>query len=83
LRAVPEQTEAIGDVIKDRIGNVLWNTMADLEEAIGEELRPLYENADCVRRLVSHSWLLEQANATVTGNSAIICSKWYEVLVTV
>jgi DDE superfamily endonuclease len=69
--------EAIGDVIKDRIGNVLWETLADLEQAIGEELRPLYENAECVRRLVSHPWLLEQANATVTKNSAISCSRWY------
>ena len=70
-------TEAIGDVIKDRIGNVLWDTMADLEQAIGEELRPLYENAEAVRRLVSHPWLVEQANATATENSAITCSKWY------
>ena len=72
-------TEAIGDVIKDRIGNVLWDTMADLEQAIGEELRPLYENAESVRRLVAHPWLVEQANATVTANSAITCSKWYEI----
>jgi len=70
--------EAIGDVIKDRIGNVLWETLADLERAIGEELRPLYENAECVRRLVSHPWLVEQANATATENSAITCSKWHE-----
>ena len=68
-------TEAIGDVIKDRIGNVLWNTLADLEQAISEELRPLYENAEVVRRLVSHPWLVKQANATATGNSAITCSK--------
>ena len=71
-------TEAIGDVIKDRIGNVLWETMADLEQAIGEELRPLCENAEAVRRLVSHPWLVEQANATATENSAITCSKWYD-----
>jgi len=70
-------TEAIGDVIKDRIGNVLWETMADLEQAIGEELRPLCEDAENVRRLVSHPWLVEQANATATKNSAITCSKWY------
>ena len=46
-------------------------------EAIGEELRPLYENAECVRRLVSHPWLVEQANTTATENSAITCSKRY------
>jgi transposase len=70
-------TEAIGDVIKDRIGNVLWETMADLEQAIGEQLRPLCDHAENVRRLVAHPWLLEQANATATENSAITCSKWY------
>ncbi len=70
--------EAIGDVIKDRIGNVLWDTIAELEQAVSEELRPLYENADAVRRLVSHPWLVEQVNATVTMNSAITCSKWYK-----
>ena len=70
-------TEAIGDVVKDRIGNVLWNTIADLEQSIGEELRPLCENPECVRRLVSHPWLVEQANVTATENSAITCSKRY------
>jgi transposase len=71
-------TEAIGDVIKDRIGNVLWQSLDDLEQAIGEELRPLCENAESVRRLVSHPWLVEQANATAAENSAITCSKWYD-----
>ena len=44
-------TEAIGDVVKDRIGNVLWDTIADLEQSIGEELRPLWENPECVRKV--------------------------------
>jgi len=57
-------TEAIGDVIKDRLGNVLWGTLEAMEEAIGEELRPIYESAERVRRLVSHPWLILQANAT-------------------
>ena len=70
-------TEAIGDIIKDRIGNGLWKAMTDLEEAISEELRPLCENAEAVRRLVSHPWLVEQANATATENDAITCSRWY------
>jgi transposase len=63
-------TEAIGDVIKDRIANTLWKTLDALEEAIGEELRPLYECAERVRRLVSHGWLLDQVNATAAENSA-------------
>jgi hypothetical protein len=49
-------------------------------EAISEELRPLCEDAENVRRLVSHPWLLEQANATATQNTAIICSKWHQSL---
>ena len=61
-------------------GNVLWQTLDDLEQAIGEELRPLGESAECVRRLVSHPWLVEQVNATATENSAITCSKWYKAV---
>jgi transposase len=63
--------EAIGDVIKDRIGNTLWATLEALEEAIGEELRPIYENAERVRSLVSHTWLLDQVNVSAADNSAI------------
>ena len=65
--------EAIGDVIKDRLGNTLWDTLEAMEEAIGEELRPIYESAARVRRLVSHPWLLVQANATGARNSAVAC----------
>ena len=63
--------EVIGDVIKDRIANTLWPTLESLEEALGEELRPIYESAERVRRLVSHPWLVEQVNATASLNSAI------------
>jgi transposase len=63
--------EAIGDLIKDRIGNTLWKTLEALEEAIGEELRPLWEDAERVRTLVSHPWLIEQVNAIAAKNSAI------------
>jgi len=63
--------EAIGDLIKDRIGNTLFDKMEALEEAIGEELRPLWENAERVRTLVSHPWLVEQVNVSGVRNSAI------------
>lgn len=63
--------EVIGDVIKDRIANTLWSTLETLEEALGEELRPIYESAERVRKLVSHPWLIQQVNATATENSAI------------
>jgi len=63
--------EAIGDLIKDRIGNTVFEKMELLEEAIAEELRPLWENAERVRTLVSHPWLVEQVNVSVARNSAI------------
>ena len=63
--------EVIGDVIKDRIANTLWQKLEDLEQALGEELRPIYESAERVRRLVSHPWLIDQLNATVAQNSAV------------
>jgi transposase len=65
--------EIIGDLIKDRIGNIIWDSLDKLEEAIGEEVRPIYEAAARVRTLVSHDWLINQVNATVTKNSAITC----------
>ena len=65
--------EIIGDVIKDRIANTLWKTLEALEQALGEELRPIYESAQRVRRLVSHPWLIDQLNATATENSALTC----------
>ena len=65
--------EAIGDVIKDRIANTLWASLEALEEAMGEELRPIYESAQRVRSLVSHGWLVDQVNATATKNSAATC----------
>jgi hypothetical protein len=61
----------IGDIIKDRIANTLWNTLEAIEEALGEELRPIYESAERVRSLVSHPWFIEQVNATAPENSAI------------
>jgi transposase len=63
--------EVIGDVIKDRIANTLWHSLEALEAALGEELRPIYQSAERVRRLVSHPWLIEQVNATALHNSAI------------
>ena len=64
--------EAGGDVTKDRIGSTLGATLAALAAAAGEEVRPVYESAERVRSLVSHPWLIDQGNAAVTMNSAII-----------
>ena len=63
--------EIIGDVIKDRIANTLWPTLETLEDALGEELRPIYQNPDRVRQLVSHPWLINQVNASAADNSAV------------
>ena len=65
--------ETIGDVIKDRIANTLWASLEAMEEAMGEELRPIYESAQRVRSLVSHGWLVDQVNATATKTSATTC----------
>jgi hypothetical protein len=65
--------EIIGDVIKDRAANTLWNTLEALAQALGEELRPSCESAGRVRGLVSHPWLVEQVNASPQGNSAVPC----------
>lgn len=69
--------EALGDLIKDRIANTLWHTLESLEQALGEELRPIYESAERVRGLVSHPWLVQQVNATAAENSTFTCQKWY------
>ncbi len=65
--------EIIGDLIKDRIGNTIWESLDKLEEAIGEEVRPIYESAARVRTLVSHDGLINQINTIAARNSAITC----------
>ena len=70
--------EMIGDVIKDRIAKTLWPTLEALEEAIGEELRPIYESAERVRNWVSHPGLIDQLNATATQNSALTGKNRYQ-----
>ena len=47
-------TEAIGDVIKHRIGNMIWETIPDLDLAISEELRPPCADNQNMRRFVAH-----------------------------
>jgi len=59
--------EKLGDLIKDRIGNTLWQKLVDIETAIEEELRPLWREPARVRQLIGEGWLLEEANATSPG----------------
>jgi len=65
--------EVVGDLIKDRIGNLLWGALEPLEAAIVEELQPIYDSAERVRRLVARDWLTEQVNVTAAKNDAIAC----------
>ncbi len=68
--------EAIGDRIREQIGNALWEWLTDLKLALGEELRWLWESAAAVWRSVSHSCLIERANVTAAENSTFRCQKW-------
>ena len=43
--------EIIGDVIKDRIANTLWNTLDGLGRSHRRGTAPIYESAERVRRL--------------------------------
>ncbi len=54
----------MGDLIKDRIGNQRWPSLRALEQAISEEVSPIYHSAQRVKQLVSHRWLVVQVNAT-------------------
>jgi transposase len=56
--------EKLGDLIKDRIGNTAWNTIREIEKAIEEELRPIWQMPERVRQLIGEGWLLDQTNAT-------------------
>jgi transposase len=59
--------EKLGDLIKDRIANTLWQKLADIEAAIEEELRPLWQEPARVRQLIGEGWLLAEANASSPG----------------
>lgn len=54
--------EKIGDIVKDRIGNAVWETMAAIEAAVADEIRELWESPPRVRDMIGENWLLLQAN---------------------
>lgn len=64
--------EKIGDLIKDRIGNAVWNTLQEIESAIEEELRPVWQQAQRVRDLIGEGWLLHQLNVIDPINRLLI-----------
>lgn len=56
--------EKIGDYIKRRISNITWNTLAEIEAAIEEELEPIWKFSQRVKDLIGQSYLVDQANAS-------------------
>jgi len=64
--------EKIGDFIKDRIGNTVWNTMQEIQSAIEEELRPIWQQAQRVKDLIGDGWLLHQLNVIDLRNRLLI-----------
>ncbi len=69
--------EIIGDLIKDRIGNTLWESLDKLEEAIVKVLRPIYESAAEMRTLVSHDRLVWINTIAARNNFNYILKAWY------
>ena len=56
--------EQLWDVIKDEIGNRVFETIDLLREAITPTLKRYWDDADAVLRLVGRDWILSQANAS-------------------
>ena len=55
--------ERIGDLIKDAAGNRVYPSLELLEEAIEQELRPLWQSPRKVRSLAGDGSICSQANA--------------------
>jgi transposase len=56
--------EQLWDIIKDEIGNRVFETVVELREAILPALQRYWDDAAAVLRLVVRSWLLDQVNAS-------------------
>lgn len=55
--------EKLGDLVKDRICNQLFDKLPALERAILSELEPLRECGQRVAQLIGQGWLLDKVNA--------------------
>jgi transposase len=55
--------EKLGDLVKDRICNQLFDKLPALERAILAELAPLRECGQRVAQLIGQGWLLDKVNA--------------------
>jgi transposase len=55
--------EKLGDLVKDRICNQLFDKLDTLERSILAELAPLRESGQRVAQLIGQGWLLDKVNA--------------------
>ena len=56
--------EQLWDIIKDEIGNRVFETVEELREATLPALQRYWDDAAVVLRLMGRSWLLDQVNAS-------------------
>jgi RNase adaptor protein for sRNA GlmZ degradation len=55
--------EGLWDQLKDYLCNKIFASLAALEDAMTDFLRPFWENAERVRDLIGNGWLLARAEA--------------------
>jgi transposase len=55
--------EKLGSFIKDAVANQVWHTLAAIEDAIAEELRPFWKIPERVKQLIGENWLTAQLNS--------------------
>ena len=60
----PNPCEQLWDIIKDEIGNRVFETVEELREVTLPVLQRYWDDASAVLRLVGRSWLLDQVNAS-------------------
>ena len=56
--------EQMWDMIKDRIGNQVFDSVEELREATLPALKHFWDDTKAVLRLIGRSWMLDQANAS-------------------
>jgi len=54
--------EKPGAFIKDAVANQVWHTLATIEDAIAQELRPFWKIPERVKQLIGENWLSAQLN---------------------
>jgi transposase len=64
--------EKLGDLIKDRIGNMLYDTLPEIEAAISEKLRPIWHGPERVRSLIGQGWLFSKTNSSFNSYSPVL-----------